>query len=54
MEQRELSEMEKVLQKTVEDLGQQVANLTIDLSLARSQIVILKEEQEAKKKNTKK
>lgn len=43
MNQRELSEMEKVMQKTIDDLGRQIANLTVDLSLARAQILVQKE-----------
>lgn len=49
MEERKLSEMEKVLQKAVEELSRQVAELSVDLSLARAQVMVLKEENEAKK-----
>lgn len=51
--QKELTEMEQVLQKAIEELSRQVAELTVDLSLARAQVMVLKEEQPAKQgKNT--
>ncbi len=47
MEQREFTEMELVLQRTVEKQSQRIANLQLDLDLAHSQIEVMKEKEEA-------
>lgn len=49
MEQQEFTEMERVLQRTVEKQSQRIANLLLDLDLAHSQIEVMKEEEEASK-----
>jgi hypothetical protein len=42
------TEMEAILQRTVDRLSMQVAELTLNLNLAHSQIEIMKEQQEQK------
>lgn len=57
MDQKEFTEMELVLQRTVEKLSQRVANLSLDLDLAHSQIEVMKDREDARqevKKETKK
>lgn len=52
MKNKEFTEMEEILRRTVEKQGQRIASITIDLDLAHSQIEVMKAaEEEVVKKN---
>lgn len=44
--EREYSELEKILQRTIEKQNQRISTLMLDLDLAQSQIQVMKEDAE--------
>lgn len=49
MENKEYTELEQILQRTVEKQSQRISSLSLDLDLAHSQIEVIQEQEQTAK-----